>query len=135
MSLIDTDGRSARFLTRAQKRAITIESAPSTSKKLLSTETRSTPMMSANTSASAPSALAFEPERPPRLVDGSAGPTFMTSTDLVNTYSLNPIFDESLTVPRGFLRIARNLPLNCPKYVPAQLNYSHLPLLARATVV
>ena len=42
MSLIDTAGRSGRFLTRAQNRAITIESAPRSSKKLLSTDTRST---------------------------------------------------------------------------------------------
>ncbi len=39
MSFIDTDGRSARFLTRAQNRAITIESAPRSSKKWLSTGT------------------------------------------------------------------------------------------------
>ena len=42
MSLIDTDGRSGRFRTRAQNCAITIESAPRSSKKLLSTDTRST---------------------------------------------------------------------------------------------
>ena len=42
MSFIDTDGRSARFRTRAQNWAITIESAPRSSKKLLSTDTRST---------------------------------------------------------------------------------------------
>src|SRR5687767_13389796 len=51
MSLIDTAGRSGRFLTRAQNRAITIESAPKSSKKLLSTDTRSTCMASASTSA------------------------------------------------------------------------------------
>ena len=42
MSLIDTDGRSSRFRTRAQNRAITIESAPRSSKKLPSTDTCST---------------------------------------------------------------------------------------------
>src|SRR5213596_2314717 len=51
MSFIDTDGRSPRFLTRAQKWAITSESAPSSSKKLLSTDTRSTRRTSASTSA------------------------------------------------------------------------------------
>ena len=49
MSLIDTDGRSGRFLTRAQNCAITIESAPRSSKKLLSTDTRSTCTTSAST--------------------------------------------------------------------------------------
>src|SRR5207244_3704736 len=51
MSFIDTDGRFPRFLTRAQKWAITNESAPSSSKKWLSTETRSTRRTSASTSA------------------------------------------------------------------------------------
>src|SRR5918997_1140600 len=51
MSFIDTDGRPSRFLTRAQKCAITIESAPRSSKKWLSAATRSTPAMSASTSA------------------------------------------------------------------------------------
>jgi len=36
----DIDGRSPRFLTRAQKWAITNESAPSSSKKWLSTDRR-----------------------------------------------------------------------------------------------
>src|SRR5207249_6570535 len=51
MSLIDTDGRSSRFLTRAQKWAITNESAPRSSKKWLSTDTRSTRRTPASTSA------------------------------------------------------------------------------------
>src|SRR2546427_7064889 len=51
MSFIDTAGRFPRFLTRAQKWAITNESAPSSSKKWLSTDTRSTPSTSASTSA------------------------------------------------------------------------------------
>src|SRR6266446_6541925 len=51
MSLIDIDGRSPRFLTRAQKWAITNESAPSSSKKSRSTGTRSTPRTPASTSA------------------------------------------------------------------------------------
>src|SRR2546425_7563486 len=51
MSFIDTDGRFPRFLTRAQKWAITNESAPSSSKKWLSTDTRSTRRTSASTSA------------------------------------------------------------------------------------
>src|SRR6266550_9345882 len=51
MSFIDTDGRFPRFLTRAQKWAITSESAPSSSKKWLSTDTRSTRRTSASTSA------------------------------------------------------------------------------------
>src|SRR5439155_1157583 len=51
MSFIETDGRSPRFLTRAQKWAITNESAPSSSKKWLSTDTRSTRRTSASTSA------------------------------------------------------------------------------------
>ena len=55
MSLIDTAGNSGRFLTRAQNRAITIESAPKSSKKLLSTDTRSRPITSASTSAKMPS--------------------------------------------------------------------------------
>ena len=52
MSFIDTDGRSSRFLTWAQKWAITSESAPRSSKKWASTGTRSTCMMPASTSAS-----------------------------------------------------------------------------------
>ena len=51
MSFIDTDGKSPRFLTRAQKWAITSESAPRSSKKWLSTDTRSTRATSASTSA------------------------------------------------------------------------------------
>src|SRR6266511_4972524 len=51
MSFIDIDGRSPRFLTRAQKWAITNESAPSSSKKWLSTGTWSTPRTPASTSA------------------------------------------------------------------------------------
>src|SRR5207249_7926912 len=51
MSFIETDGWSPRFLTRAQKWAITNESAPSSSKKWLSTDTRATRRTSASTSA------------------------------------------------------------------------------------
>src|SRR5215216_5845425 len=51
MSFIDTDGRFPRFLTRAQKWAITNESAPRSSKKWLSTDTWSTRRTSASTSA------------------------------------------------------------------------------------
>src|SRR5437867_5777110 len=51
MSFIETDGRSPRFLTRAQKWAITNESAPSSSKKWASTGTRSTPRTPASSSA------------------------------------------------------------------------------------
>src|SRR6266404_5149343 len=57
MSFIDTDGRFPRFLTRAQKWAITNESAPSSSKKWLSTDTRSTCRTSASTWAKMLSAL------------------------------------------------------------------------------
>src|SRR5947208_8443679 len=51
MSCMETDGRSPRFRTRAQNLAITNESAPSSSKKWLSTDTRSTRRTSASTSA------------------------------------------------------------------------------------
>src|SRR6266404_9836744 len=51
MSFIETGGRSPRFLPRAQKWAITNESAPSSSKKWLSTGTRSTRRTPASTSA------------------------------------------------------------------------------------
>ena len=51
MSFIDIDGRSPLFLTRAQNWAITNESAPSSSKKWLSTDTRSTRRTPASTSA------------------------------------------------------------------------------------
>src|SRR5947209_5937831 len=51
MRVVDTVGRSARLLTHAQNRAITIESAPRSSKKWLSTDTRSMRTMSASTSA------------------------------------------------------------------------------------
>ena len=47
MSFIDTEGRSARFLTRAQNLAITSESAPRSSKKWLSTGTGSVRITSA----------------------------------------------------------------------------------------
>src|SRR5437879_528613 len=57
MSFIDTAGRFPRFLTRAQKWAITNESAPSSSKKWLSTDRRSTRRTSASTSAKMLSAL------------------------------------------------------------------------------
>src|SRR5256712_12891263 len=49
MSFIDTDGRFPRFVTRAQKWAITSESAPSSPKKWLSTDTRPTRRTSAST--------------------------------------------------------------------------------------
>ena len=52
-SLIDTDGRSSRFRARAQNRAITIESAPRSSKKCASTDTFSTSSTPASTSANA----------------------------------------------------------------------------------
>src|SRR6266513_591830 len=51
MSCMETDGRSPRFRTRAQNLAITNESAPSSSKKWLSTDTRSTRRTPASTSA------------------------------------------------------------------------------------
>ncbi len=51
MSFIDTDGRSSRFLTRAQNLAITSESAPRSSKKWSSTGTRSARITSASISA------------------------------------------------------------------------------------
>src|SRR5947209_8926249 len=87
MSFIETGGRSPRFLTRAQKWAITNESAPSSSKKSLSTDTRSTRRTPVRTSArmlSAPVAAALgrdvgcerEPADRPRrawLVGGLVG--------------------------------------------------------------
>src|SRR5438093_3732945 len=69
MSLIETDGRSPRFLTRAQKRAITSESAPSSSKKWLSTDTRSVRRTSASTSARTRSAPVVAPGRSAITVD------------------------------------------------------------------
>src|SRR3954451_1717601 len=51
MSFIDTDGRSVRFLTRAQNWAIINESAPRSSKKCSSTGTRPTPTTPARISA------------------------------------------------------------------------------------
>ena len=54
MSFIDTGGRSSRFRTRAQNWAITSESAPRSSKKWLSTGTRSAPQTPASTSAEGP---------------------------------------------------------------------------------
>src|SRR5437016_2612950 len=57
MSFIGTDGRSPRCLTRAQKWAITNEPAPSSSKKWLSTDTRST----RSTSASIPAKMLSAP--------------------------------------------------------------------------
>src|SRR3954454_7041684 len=51
MSLIDSAGRSGRLRTRAQKRAMTMESAPRSSKKCASVATRSTCRTSASTSA------------------------------------------------------------------------------------
>src|SRR6266545_7162743 len=57
MSFIDTDGRFPRFLTRAQKWAMTNESAPSSSKKWLSTDTRLTRRTPASTSAKVRSTL------------------------------------------------------------------------------
>ena len=47
MSFIDTDGRSSRFLTRAQNLAITSESAPRSSKKWPSAGTCSARITSA----------------------------------------------------------------------------------------
>jgi hypothetical protein len=57
MSFIDIEGRSSRLRVRAQNLAITSESAPSSSKKWLSTGTCSTFITSASISASIPSAL------------------------------------------------------------------------------
>ena len=64
MSLIDTGGRSPRFLTRAQKWAITIESAPRSSKKWLSTGTGSACMISASTPARIVSVPVVRPAHP-----------------------------------------------------------------------
>src|SRR5262245_46367696 len=50
MSFMETSGSSGRFRTRAQNCAITMESAPRSSKKLLSADTRSTPTTPASTS-------------------------------------------------------------------------------------
>src|SRR4029453_6258024 len=61
--------------TRAQNRAITIESAPRSSKKLLSTETRSTCMTSASTSAKMLSVLDFGRVPLTSPVGDSARPT------------------------------------------------------------
>src|SRR6188472_803527 len=80
MSLIDTDGRSGRFLTRAQNRAITIESAPRSSKKLLSTDTCSTLMTSASTSAKALSVVDSEEARLTCAVEESVS----TSAELLS---------------------------------------------------
>src|SRR5947209_2668836 len=54
MSLIDSAGRSGRLRTWAQKRAMTMESAPRSSKKCASVGTRSICRTSASTSARAP---------------------------------------------------------------------------------
>src|SRR5512135_637828 len=89
MSFIDTDGRSARFLTRAQKRAITIESAPRSWKKWLSTDTCSTRMTSASTSASALSVLLVGPANPPWVVEDPARSAAKTSTDSPNGSSIS----------------------------------------------
>jgi hypothetical protein len=78
--LIDTDGRSGRFLTRAQNRAITIESAPRSSKKLLSTDTCSTLMTSASTSAKALSVVDSEEARLTCAVEESVS----TSAELLS---------------------------------------------------
>ena len=51
MSCMDTGGKSPRFRTRAQNLAITKESAPRSSKKWLSTDTRSMRRTSASSSA------------------------------------------------------------------------------------
>ena len=75
MSLIDTAGNSGRFRTRAQNRAITIESAPKSSKKLLSTDTRSRPITSASTSAKALSVLESEPTALISMVGASSRST------------------------------------------------------------
>ena len=71
MSFIDTDGRSSRFLTRAQNWAITIESAPRSSKKWLSTGTRSTCMMSGQHLGEA--SLAFGGGQSPAGAAGTSG--------------------------------------------------------------
>ena len=61
MSFIDIGGRSPRFLTRAQKWAMTSESAPSSSKKWLPAGTCSVCMTPARTSARVPSMPAASP--------------------------------------------------------------------------
>src|SRR5947207_2927187 len=72
MSFIDTGGRFPRFLTRAQKWAITNESAPRSSKKWLSTDTRSTRRTPASTSAKMLSApVVAAPGRSAITVDSS----------------------------------------------------------------
>jgi len=78
MSLIEIAGRSGRFLTRAQNRVITIESAPRSSKKLLSTDTRSTCMTSASTAAKVLSVLDSEPAPLPCVAGKSARPAVKT---------------------------------------------------------
>src|SRR5213594_1972872 len=75
MSFMDTDGRSPCFLTRAQNLAITRESAPSSSKKWLSTDRESTFRTSARTSAKARSAGVVASMHPSRVTAHSADPT------------------------------------------------------------
>ena len=79
MSFIDADGRSGRFLTRAQKWAITSESAPRSSKKWLSTGTCSTCMTSASTSARLASRPSVAAEDPFGAVSGPARSAVMPS--------------------------------------------------------
>src|SRR5215475_8832051 len=85
MSFIDTDGKSSRFLTRAQKWAITNELAPRSSKKWLSTDTRSTFTTSASTSARSRSVPVVGPTYEPSVAFDSLRSTDRTSTDFSST--------------------------------------------------
>src|SRR5215475_16136041 len=94
MSFIDTDGKSSRFLTRAQKWAITNELAPRSSKKWLSTDTRSTFTTSARRSAMMRSVSDVGPTYEPSVlfdsvkssvVVDSVRSTVKTSTDFSST--------------------------------------------------
>ena len=70
MSFIDIRGRSPRFLARAQKWAMTSESAPSSSKKWLPAGTGPECMTSASTPARIPSRPAAVLACPPSWVAG-----------------------------------------------------------------
>src|SRR3981081_1076403 len=102
MSLIDTDGRSPRFLTRAQKWAITNESAPRSSKKWLSTDTRSTRTISASTPARILSVPVVGPAYLPWVIEDSARSPVKTFLEALNsTYSITHSSQQGPASPAG----------------------------------
>src|SRR3712207_3059777 len=103
MSFIETDGRSARFLTRAQNWAITIESAPRSSKKWLLTDTSLTCTTPASTSAKAVSVRVVVLAYWPSTVGAASKSVVGTGRSTISELPTDEL------IPQSAVRVGRDL--------------------------